>query len=102
MDAPTELAVRFARQMLLPEVGAAGQARLCAATARIAADGLAGEIGARYAERAGFAAVAHVTASADEVPEAWVRAPAARAVLAGARAAQRAILAALDGEGGRS
>jgi sulfur-carrier protein adenylyltransferase/sulfurtransferase len=46
-------ATRFARQLALPEVGAAGQERLAAARAVIVGDGLAAETAARYLAAAG-------------------------------------------------
>jgi hypothetical protein len=79
---------RYVRQMMLPEIGEAGQRRIGAATAAVGGEGLAHEIAARYAQGAGFAAIApgpvDVEASA---PVALVKDDAARAVLAGSRAA---------------
>lgn len=79
---------RFVRQVLLPEIGEAGQQRLCAAEAAVGGAGLAHEVAARYAEGAGFA---RVVAGAIDVealaPAAIVQADAARELLAGARAA---------------
>ena len=46
-------ATRYARQLALPEVGAAGQERLVAARAAIVGDGLAAETAARYLAAAG-------------------------------------------------
>lgn len=93
---------RYARQILLVEIGASGQARIGAAIAAVRSPGLAGEVAALYAERAGFAAVVAApelapgaAPIANEPPAGWVVTPAARAVLSGARAAQRALLAAL-------
>lgn len=99
---------RYARQILLVEIGASGQARIGAATAAVRAPGLSGEVAALYAERAGFGAIADAPTISDaptidpgapssppELPAGWVVTPAARAVLSGARAAQRALLAAL-------
>jgi hypothetical protein len=51
MDVAT--ATRFARQLALPEVGPAGQARLVAARAVVVGDGLAAETAARYLVAAG-------------------------------------------------
>ena len=87
---------RFLRQVLLPEIGAAGQARIGEATAAVAGEGLAHEVAERYARGAGFGAIApgaiEVAALA---PAAVVTAPAAAAVLAGARAALAEIRAAI-------
>ena len=81
-------AARFVRQILLPEIGEAGQRRIGAATAAVAGDGLAHEVAVRYVEAAGFGAVAaggvDVAALA---PASLVTDAHARAVLAGARAA---------------
>jgi hypothetical protein len=50
-------ATRFARQLALPEVGAAGQERLVAARAAVVGDGLAAETAARYLAAAGVGAL---------------------------------------------
>jgi adenylyltransferase/sulfurtransferase len=50
-------ATRFARQLALPEVGAAGQERLLAARAAIVGDGLCAETAARYLAAAGVGAL---------------------------------------------
>lgn len=90
LDPPT--LARYARQILLAEVGRDGQARLLDATANLAGDGLAHEVAARYAERAGFRGLeAGHLAVAELAPSSIVTNDAARAVLAGARAAVRAI-----------
>jgi molybdopterin/thiamine biosynthesis adenylyltransferase len=79
---------RFVRQVLLPEIGEAGQRRLGAATASVAGAGLAHEVAARYAEAAGFGAVAPGPVDvAALAPASVVTTAAAREVLAGARAA---------------
>jgi len=79
---------RFVRQVLLPEIGEAGQGRIGAATASVAGDGMAHEIAVRYAEAAGFRAVAAGPVDVEALaPASLVTSPAARAVLAGARAA---------------
>ncbi|HZO11619.1 MAG TPA: hypothetical protein VFB62_00120 [Polyangiaceae bacterium] len=81
-------AARYARQILLAELGSEGQARICAATAHVAGTTPAHAIATRYAERAGFAEVAPGELDLDTLaPESLVKHPAARAVLAGARAA---------------
>jgi adenylyltransferase/sulfurtransferase len=88
---------RYARQILLAEIGPLGQERLLAARAAVAPPGgpstpLAHEIATRYAERAGFGSVVpgsidHETLAPDEA----VRHPAAKAVLAGSRAVLAAM-----------
>lgn len=93
---------RFLRQVLLPEIGPEGQARLGAATAAVGGDGLAHEVAERYARGAGFGAVA--AGDIDEAvlaPGAIVGAPAAAAVLAGARAALAEIRRAIRPEEGK-
>jgi hypothetical protein len=107
---------RWLRQVLLPEVGPEGQARIARAGARVLgargaagspggapevrAGALAHEVAERYARGAGFGELLpgaiDLTALA---PEGAASAPAAREVLAGARAALAAIRAALDGVG---
>jgi molybdopterin/thiamine biosynthesis adenylyltransferase len=87
---------RYLRQELLAEVGAAGQRRIESATARVAGAGLAHEVAALYAERAGFAAVTPGEIDVDVLaPAAILRSPPARQVLAGARAALHAMRRAL-------
>lgn len=81
---------RFARQILVPEIGDLGQARLCASTFDVGA--LAPEAAAvarLYLERAGLR---EVTTEADAAPSAG---PAADA-LAGARFAVERIREALE------
>jgi hypothetical protein len=94
---------RFLRQVLLPEIGEAGQRRLEAATAAVAQpDGggegaLGHEVASAYALGAGFASVTPGPIDrAALAPEAIVATPAAREVLAGARAALAAMRSALD------
>ncbi len=95
---PESLA-RFARQLSLGEIGRDGQARILAATATVAGVGLAHEVAARYAERAGFRGLeAGDLAVGELAPLAIVKNDAARAVLAGARAAVRALALALAHE----
>jgi hypothetical protein len=48
---------RFARQLALPEVGSAGQERLCASRAVVVGEGLAAETAARYLAAAGVGAL---------------------------------------------
>ena len=76
------------RQVLLTEIGEAGQARISAATARVSGAGLAHAIAARYAEGAGFASVGEGAIDVDALaPEAIVIDRRAREIVAGARAA---------------
>jgi hypothetical protein len=85
-------AARFVRQILLPEIGEAGQRRIGAASAAVSGPGLAGEVAARYAEAAGFGAVVPGPIDlAALAPEALCASAPAREVLAGARAALAAI-----------
>jgi hypothetical protein len=85
------VSARFVRQVLVAEVGSAGQAAIEAASVEIAADGLTSETFLLYATAAGFGEVhvhpAHIPGSDTA---------AAAAVLEGARAAVRAIVATLD------
>jgi hypothetical protein len=104
---------RFLRQVLLPEIGAEGQARIGRAAAAVlprgaslggaeavsgaAADPLAHEVAALYARGAGFGALSPGDIDVAALsPASIVAAPAARAVLAGARAALAQIRAAID------
>lgn len=86
------MTARFVRQMLLPEIGIEGQARIGQATAAVAGASPAHAVARLYAEGAGFGAI---TAGAIDVsalaPESIVTSPAAREVLAGSRAALAAI-----------
>jgi hypothetical protein len=85
-------AARYLRQILLAEIGEAGQARIEAAAAPVDGDGLAHEVAARYALAAGFAAVTPGPIDVDALgPPAIVALRAPQEVLAGARAALRAI-----------
>jgi hypothetical protein len=82
------MSARFLRQVILPEIGAAGQRRIEAARASVGGDGLAHEVASRYARGAGFAAVSPGAIDVDALAPASIAAdPAARAVLAGSRAA---------------
>ena len=83
---------RFLRQIVLAEIGEDGQRAIGAAEAALGGDGLAHEVASTYALRAGFAGVTPAPAPLDPgAPDAWVADPAARAVLAGSRAAVRAV-----------
>lgn len=83
---------RFVRQVLLAEIGPAGQARLATAAAPVAGDGLHHEVAARYARAAGLGAIVAGPIDLDHLaPTAVCVHPSARMVLAGARAALAAI-----------
>jgi hypothetical protein len=76
--------------VLLPEIGAEGQRRIGASVANVAGDpgSVAHEVASLYALGAGFSAVAPSPIDvAALAPEPLVTSPAAREVLAGARAA---------------
>lgn len=102
---PTAIDPRFLRQVLLPEIGHAGQARIARAPAAVLPGGpgaaaLAHEVAARYARGAGFGALEPGAIDVGaRAPEGAVRDPAAREVLAGSRAALAAIRAAIGAEG---
>ena len=88
---------RFVRQVLLPEIGEAGQMRIVEAEAAIAGAGLAHEIAARYAEGAGFGAVVAGAVDVEALaPASIVGVDAAREVLAGSRAALAEMRRALE------
>ena len=90
------MSARFLRQVLLPEIGEAGQRRLGEASAAVAGPGLAQQVAARYAEGAGFGSVAPGAIDVDALaPSTIVKNPHAREVLAGARAALREMRGAL-------
>jgi molybdopterin/thiamine biosynthesis adenylyltransferase len=82
---------RYARQVLVAEIGEAGQVRLKAATARLAGAGLAHEIATAYAARAGIGAVEPGPVDEAALAPEFLKLSAARAVLAGSRAALAAI-----------
>lgn len=85
-------AARYLRQVLLPEIGTEGQARISAGTARVAGSSLAHEVAELYARGAGFCRVEPGAIDIGELaPEAIVKTPAARAVCAGSRAALAAM-----------
>jgi hypothetical protein len=81
--------------MLVAEIGDAGQARLEASTALVAGEGLAHEVAAAYASRAGIGKVERGPVD-DGLAPAFLVEPAARAVVAGSRAALASIRAALE------
>ena len=83
---------RFVRQVLLPEIGTEGQARIGQATAAVSGISPAHQIASLYAEAAGFGATAPGSIDLDALaPLPLVSTPAAREVLAGSRAALAAI-----------
>jgi molybdopterin/thiamine biosynthesis adenylyltransferase len=91
---------RFVRQVLLPEIGEAGQAAIGRASAALAGPpgDLAHAVASDYAAAAGFARVTAGVIDVDALaPAAITRDPSARAVLAGSRAALAAVRAALAG-----
>jgi hypothetical protein len=91
------IALRFARQMLLAEIGEAGQRRLEGATAPIAGVGLAHEVGEAYARRAGMGRIVAGPIDAALAPS-FLENEAARAVVSGSRAALAAIRRTVLGE----
>lgn len=92
--------VRYQRQIVLREVGYEGQARLGEARAIVPAAGLAGEVAALYARRAGFADVA--ADGGAPAPPSWVTTGAAAEVVAGSLAALAAFADVILGaRGGR-
>lgn len=89
-------AARFLRQVLLPEIGQAGQARIRAKAAAVGGgSSLSHEVAELYARAAGFREITPGSIDVDALaPLAEVRSLAAREVLAGARAALAAVRAA--------
>jgi hypothetical protein len=81
--------------MLLAEIGESGQARLEGAVAQVAGPGLGHEIATAYATRAGLGTI--VPGAIDEATSApsFLESSAARAVVAGSRAALASMRAAL-------
>ena len=85
-------ASRYLRQILLPEIGEAGQHLLGAAAAPVGGTGLSHEVATRYALAAGFSEVTEGPADvAALAPRGVVANRAAAEVLAGSRATLRAI-----------
>jgi hypothetical protein len=86
---------RFVRQMLLAEIGESGQARFEGAVAHVAGQGLAHEIATAYATRAGLGTI--LPGAIDEAAWApsFLESSAARALVAGSRAALASMRAAL-------
>jgi hypothetical protein len=86
------MTARFVRQVLLPEIGIEGQARIGQAIAAVGGPSPAHEIASLYAAGAGFASLAAGPIAVEALaPAAIVSSPAAREVLAGSRAALAAI-----------
>jgi hypothetical protein len=81
--------------MLLADIGESGQARLQGAVAALAGDGLSHEIASLYALRAGLGEVIPGPIDEAKLAPAFLENPAARAVVAGSRAALLALRAAL-------
>jgi hypothetical protein len=97
------MSARFVRQVLLPEIGEAGQRRIEAASAAVAGPvsahppDLAHEVASRYAIGAGFGGLAPGLIDVDALaPAHLVTDPYARQILAGARAALAAMRRALE------
>ena len=86
---------RYVRQMLLAEIGVAGQARLASAVAAVAGNGLCHEIASAYATRAGIGTVVPGVIDADQLAPDFLSQSAARAVVAGSRAALASMRQAL-------
>ena len=87
--------VRYVRQMLVAEIGEAGQVRLREGTARLSGQGLAHEVAAAYAARAGVGDVVPGPIDEEALAPPFLTEPAARAVVAGSRAALASLRAAL-------
>jgi hypothetical protein len=92
------MSARFLRQVLLPEIGEAGQRRLAASSAAVAGAGLAAEVASRYALGAGFGGVGEGAIDVEALAPATLvsSGQAAREVLAGARAALAEMRRALE------
>jgi molybdopterin/thiamine biosynthesis adenylyltransferase len=87
----------YLRQILLAEIGEPGQRAILAGRAEVDGPGLAHEVARRYAHAAGFGQVVEAETPIDaRLEPVDVVDPAARAVLAGARTALRAILATIQ------
>ena len=86
--------MRYARQMLVSEIGERGQHRLEAATAELAGAGLAHDVAEAYARRAGIGVVVPGAIDPALAPS-FLESEAARAVVAGSRSALAAIRSAV-------
>ena len=90
---------RHVRAMMLPEFGEAGQRAVQARELTVEAEGLTAEVARGYLEGAGARVLVVAPASEPDRLGDPLEAPSARAVLAGARHAQRALLVALGRRG---
>jgi len=86
---------RYARQMLVAEVGEAGQDRLAQATVALGGEGLDHLIACAYARRAGVGAIVDGPLDDAALAPPFVATPAIRSVVAGSRAALAAMRAVL-------
>jgi len=86
---------RYLRQMLVGEIGQAGQARIARAAAPLSGVGLCHEIAVSYAERAGVGSVTPGAIDEASLAPSFLTNAAARAVVAGSRAALASLRAAL-------
>jgi hypothetical protein len=94
------VSARFVRQVLLPEIGEAGQRRIEAGPAALAGESLAHEVATLYALGAGFSGVVPGPVDvAALAPEGLVQTAPARQILAGARAALAELRRAAREEG---
>jgi hypothetical protein len=93
---------RYARQMLLAEIGEEGQRRLGSAVAAVSGEGLVHEIATSYARRAGVGNIAGGQIDESERAPSFLEHAAPRAMVAGSRAALAALRAALLADGGGS
>jgi hypothetical protein len=85
------MSTRFVRQILVSEIGTAGQARIERTVAKLAIASEASEVAELYARRAGFAEVSFEPA-AEQRAQTWTaQSPSVQAVLAGSRCALLAI-----------
>jgi hypothetical protein len=92
MDARGDFAARYARQILLAEVGSDGQRRIGESVAPVAGVGLCHRVAELYARRAGFAQVGPGAIDIDGLaPADLVEHAGCRAILAGSRAALAAF-----------
>jgi hypothetical protein len=86
---------RYGRQILVAEIGEAGQARIEVATVALSGPGLAHEIACTYAERAGVSRIVPGLIDEREKAPTFLENATARAVVAGSRAALAALRSAL-------
>jgi hypothetical protein len=83
--------VRFARQLILPEIGEAGQQALVQSSVALPDAGLTGEVARRYAKRAGVPTIVASPTPPTAVPE-WLQNPQCKQMVAGSIAACCAIM----------